>query len=128
MTRKVLAILGLVVACFALTAVTGWGALVLYYLAPGSDSLRTILAWGFAAVGLAGVGALAVRRARRPAAVIFTAALVLVAWSSATPSNDRDWRPEVGVLPYATFDGDLVTVHNIRNFDYRTEEDFTPAY
>jgi hypothetical protein len=34
----------------------------------------------------------------------------------------------VAVLPYATISGDLVTVHNIRNFDYRTETDFTPAY
>ena len=32
------------------------------------------------------------------------------------------------MLPYATIDGDRVTVHNIRNFDYRTETDFTPAY
>ena len=55
-------------------------------------------------------------------------ALVLVVLVSATPSNDRDWQPEVAVLPYATIDGDRVTVHNIRNFDYRTETDFTPAY
>ena len=34
----------------------------------------------------------------------------------------------LAVLPYATLDGDLVTVHNIRNFDYRSETDFTPAY
>jgi Domain of unknown function (DUF4105) len=34
----------------------------------------------------------------------------------------------VAVLPYATIEGDLVTIHNIRNFDYRTENDFTPAY
>jgi hypothetical protein len=32
------------------------------------------------------------------------------------------------VLPFATFDGDLVTIHNIRNFDYRTETDYTPRY
>jgi hypothetical protein len=44
------------------------------------------------------------------------------------PSNDRDWQPDVSVLPYATFDGDLVTIHNIRNFDYRSETDFTPRY
>jgi hypothetical protein len=71
-----------------------------------------------------------VRRARRPALVVFAAALVLVlvAWNSATPSNDRDWQPEVAILPYATINGDLVTVHNILNFDYRTETDFTPAY
>ena len=29
---------------------------------------------------------------------------------------------------YATINGDLVTIHNIRNFDYRTETDFTPRY
>ncbi|MDC8772201.1 Lnb N-terminal periplasmic domain-containing protein [Roseateles albus] len=44
------------------------------------------------------------------------------------PSNDRDWRPEVAVLPFATVDGNFVTVHNIRNFDYRSEHDFTPAH
>ena len=45
-----------------------------------------------------------------------------------TPSNDRDWQTDVAVLPYAEIDGDMITVHNIRNFDYRTETDYTPAY
>jgi len=40
----------------------------------------------------------------------------------------RDWQPEVAVLPYADIAGDLVTVHNIRNFDYRTETDFVPHW
>jgi hypothetical protein len=130
MTRRILSILGLVVAGLVVAIVTGWGALVLFYLAPGSETVRTALAWSFAALGLVTLGALAMRRARRSALVVFAAALVLVlvAWNSATPSNDRDWRPEVAVLPYATINGDLVTVHNIRNFDYRTETDFTPAY
>ena len=44
------------------------------------------------------------------------------------PSNDRDWRPEVAVLPYATVAGDMVTIHNIRNLDYRTETEFQPRY
>jgi hypothetical protein len=68
-------------------------------------------------------------RTRRLAGLGFAAALapVLAVWQSATPSNDRDWQLEVAVPPYATFDGDRVTVRNIRNFDYRTETDFTPA-
>jgi hypothetical protein len=129
-TRRILMILGLALAGLVIAVVTGWGALVLFYLAPGSEGVRTVLAWGFAVLGLVAVAALAVRRARRPALAVFAAALVLVlvAWVSATPSNDREWRPEVAVLPYATINGDLVTVHNIRNFDYRTETDFTPAY
>jgi hypothetical protein len=120
-----LAALGLVMA-----VAVGWGALVVWYLGPGPDGVRKSLAWTFAVLGLAAVGALAVRRARR-AAVGGVAVLVVVAliiWVSASPSSSRDWRPEVAVLPYAVIDGDRVTVHNIRNFDYRTEDDFTAAY
>ena len=122
--------LGLVLVGLVIVVVTGWGALVLFYLAPGSESVRTAFAWGFAAMGLVTVVALAVRRLRRPAFVAFAVALVLVlaTWNSATPRNDRDWQSEVAVLPYATIKGDLVTVHNIRNFAYRTETDFTPTY
>jgi len=118
------------VAGLVLAGPTGWGALALYYLAPGSEGVRTALAWSFAALGLVTLAGLAVRRLRWWAALGFAAAfgLVLVVWGSTTPSNDRDWAPEVAVLPYATIDGERVTVHNIRNFDYRTETDFTPAY
>jgi hypothetical protein len=49
-------------------------------------------------------------------------------WSTIEPSNDREWKPEVTVLPQATREGDLVTIRNIRNFDYRTPTDFTPEY
>ena len=75
-------------------------------------------------------GAFAVRRVRWPVAIglAVAVALVLVVWGSARPSNDRDWPPEVAGLPHATVDGELVTLHDIRNFDYRTETDFTPAY
>lgn len=44
------------------------------------------------------------------------------------PSNDRDWSPNEGVLPYAEFSGDQVLVHNVRNTVYRTADDFTPVY
>lgn len=54
---------------------------------------------------------------------------VLVALYFRIPaSNDRDWQPEVAVTPYAAFKGDLVTIHGVRNFDYRTETDFTPHW
>ena len=53
---------------------------------------------------------------------------MLLWWLSIEPSNERDWQTEVAVLPYATQDGDLVTLHNVRNFDYRTEQDFVPRY
>ena len=51
-------------------------------------------------------------------------ALVLGWWFTLPPSNDRPWQPDVAVLAYADIAGNQVTVHNIRNCDYRTETDF----
>ncbi len=41
-----------------------------------------------------------------------------------SPSNDRRWLREVSRLASAEFDGDAVTVHNVRNFRYRSTTDF----
>ncbi len=99
-------------------------------MGPGGDKGRLVLAAAYGAAGLAAVVALLFRRGMRLALPVFAVALVAIGvwWSSIRPSNERDWQPEVARLAYATIDGDLVTVHNIRNFDYRTETDFTPAY
>jgi len=51
-------------------------------------------------------------------------ALVLAWWFSLKPSNDRDWQPDVAVLAYADIEGNKVTIHNIRNCDYRTNKNF----
>ncbi|RYU59635.1 DUF4105 domain-containing protein [Methylolobus aquaticus] len=107
-----------------------WSTLAVYYLAPGPESARTVAAGILGVLSGAVISALVVRRTRWWAlggcGALFAVALTL--WFGTRASNDRDWQPEVAVLPYATFDGDLVTVHNIRNFDYRSETDFTPAY
>ena len=49
-------------------------------------------------------------------------------WFSLQPRQHRDWKPAVALLPYATIKGEEVTLHNVRNFDYQTAEDFTPCY
>jgi len=45
-------------------------------------------------------------------------------WRGLRPSNDRDWRPDVARLATAEVRGDLVTVRNVRNFRYRSVDDF----
>jgi len=111
-------------------AIGVWGALLLEYAGPRSDLLRTALVVGFALAAVATLIAIFVRRWRWPAigayAVLCLGLAVL--WSSLEPTNDRDWQTDLAVLAYATVDGDKVTVHNIRNFDYRSETDYTPAY
>jgi len=60
---------------------------------------------------------------------IFTVIGIFVIWQfTLQPSNNRDWSPDQTVLPYAEFDGDKVTIHNIRNFEYDSTTEYIPAY
>jgi hypothetical protein len=49
-------------------------------------------------------------------------------WLSIAPQQNRNWKPDVAVLPDATIEGDRVTIHNVRNFEWRSLIDFTPRY
>jgi hypothetical protein len=53
---------------------------------------------------------------------------VVAWWLSISPSHDRPWRPEVGVMPRATIDGDRVHITGVRDFEYRSLNDFTVRY
>jgi hypothetical protein len=55
-------------------------------------------------------------------------AAVLAWWLTISPSNDRDWQGDVARTAWAEIDGERVTIHNLRNFEYRTETDYTPRW
>lgn len=40
------------------------------------------------------------------------------------PSHDRLWRPDLAVLPYGEIESDRVKLYNIRDCEYRSEEDY----
>ncbi len=128
--RRISAAIGLILLVLFTIASGAWGALALLYSSPLSETARIVLAAIFGIVALVAAIALAVRRWRwRAAGAYCVAFFALLAWFfSLAPSNDRDWQADVATLPYATVAGDIVTMHNIRNFDYRSETDYTPAY
>lgn len=117
--------LGLLIAAIGL-----WGGLALMFSGPNPEVLRNTLAGAFAALSLAAIIALAIPRWRwRAVAVHVSGFIVLLTWFfSLEPSNVRDWQTDVAVLPSATVEGNQVTVHHIRNFSYRSETDYSPAY
>jgi len=45
-----------------------------------------------------------------------------------TPSHDRDWSPDLAVLPYADIGADHVIVRNIRNCAYESDSDYAINY
>jgi Domain of unknown function (DUF4105) len=99
---------------------TAWAALAIHY----SDLPHArVHAWLFVAATVLAF-ALLPRRGRTLVGFLVVFALVVAAWRRIPASNDRDWQPDVAVLPYATIDGDRVTLHSIRNFEYRSVTDY----
>jgi hypothetical protein len=109
---------------------SAWCVLAILRAPVGAESLREGLAALFGLVAAGALVGLFVRRWRARALVALALAVIAFAigWSRIEPSNDRPWRTEEALQAYADIEGDRVTVHNIRNFQYRTETDFTPAY
>ena len=125
-----LRVLGWLLLGLLIAASGAWCVLALGISGPHGEGVRNALAGVAAVAVLATLVSLALRRWRWRALAAYAAlfAAVLVWFFSLEPRNDRDWVAENARLAHATIEGDAVTVHNIRNFAYRSENDFTPAY
>ncbi len=121
---KLLRLLGRLILWIVLLAATAWGSAALWFDGPAARPLAALLAVAYAVTSLALLAALRPMR-RAHAAFLLLFAVLLGWWVSLTPSNDRDWLADVARLPVAELRGDKVTVRNLRNFDYRSETDFT---
>jgi len=106
---------------------TGWAALAIHYSDLPSAGLRDGLAIAFAAATVIAFAVLP-RRRRTLVGFLVVFAAVVVWWLRIEPSNDRDWQTDVARLAWADVNGERITVHDIRNFDYRTETDYTPRW
>lgn len=108
-------------------ALTSWVAGAIYFdVGQGSR-------WGrWLALGWAG-GVIVLFSVWQPlwqpfAALLGLTALFLGWWLRQKPSHNRDWDPSVAVLPRAVRTDDVVTIENVRNFEYRALGDFTARY
>lgn len=103
-----------------------WAAGALYFDLPW-PSLRAPAALGY----LAGVGALAwrVRGGWKRTGMSLAAFLAVLGWwLTLAPKNDRNWQQDVSKTAWAEIKGDVVTLHNVRNFDYRSATDMIPRW
>ena len=117
----------LIPATVTITAMTIWAVGALYYSPMLPQAWRTGAAVSYAVITLLAFVFLPWRGRTMVVAVIAFAVLVGL-FFRVPASNARDWETEVAQLPYATINGDIITIHNIRNFEYRTESDFTPRW
>ena len=114
----------LLLACAVISV---WMAGAIYY--DVCDGAR----WGrWVALGWA-VVVIAMFAAWRPlwqptVALLGAESLFLAWWLRQKPSHKRNWSRGGDVLPRAVSAGDAVTIENVRNFEYRSLDDFAPGY
>lgn len=122
--KKGVKVTGLSVVIFFLWL---WCLGALYFFGVPGNVLPLTATWLF---GLGVPLALIFLPNRKRTAYIILAlcACIMLGWSFKKPSHDRTWIPSVAKLPRIATEGDLVRVHNIRNFDYKTPADFTVRY
>src|ERR1700720_925533 len=106
-----------------------WGAFALWYQAPAGQSLKTlsVLLW----VGFALILLIALWQGRTALAVLaFAAAFgcLFFWWQRIAPSNDRIWADDVAQMTAGTADGNRVTLRNVRNFEWRSDTDYTQRW
>lgn len=124
--RTAIRLAGLTIGGLVLLVATLWAAGALYFDLP-IRSLGAPIAIIYGVTVIASLIFFKPRwRGMALGALCFS--LVLAWWFTLKPRQDRDWKPEVAVLGRADIEGGRVTIHNVRNFDYRTETDFTPRY
>ena len=110
-----------------------WGLMALRWEAPTEHNMADAFAlvWGFAWVILLGYAMLQKRILPIMAGGLALMLAILLWWATISPRNDRDWAPEVAQLLQIHIppgQANRVQLRHVRNFTWRSEEDFTPHW
>ncbi len=118
-----------VTAVLAVALLSAWSALALWFRLPGPEWARGVAAGLFVILGAATAVALFTRR-RLPALAAFALAFgaMLVWWSTIKPPTDGDWAPDVARQTTGALQGDVLTLSDVREFEWRSESDFTERW
>jgi Domain of unknown function (DUF4105) len=112
-----------------MVVLAAWVAAALAFQGPGGALTRGILvvAWSLLALLLV---ALLWRghAAAALAAFALAFAAALLWWHTLRPSNERPWADDVARTATGEVQGSLVTLHDVRNFEWRSADDYTQRW
>lgn len=127
--RRIARISFAIILSLAIAAAAAWAGFAMWYRLPVGELGRAAACALFILFGLGTIIALFSRFRFRAFALFLAAfAAVLVWWSTIKPLGDADWAPDVARQATGTRDGNLLTVKDVRDFEWRSETDFTERW
>ncbi|WP_421694758.1 DUF4105 domain-containing protein [Aestuariivirga sp.] len=125
MKRIAVTLICIPIALLVLLA-AAWAALALWFRLPMDEVWRGAAAALCGLAGLLAAVSLFSRRRWWPMAA-FLALLVAVGvwWQAIKPASQADWAPEVARQVTGTINGDMLTLTNIRDFEWKSATDVT---
>jgi hypothetical protein len=121
--------LAVLFAIFVIALLAVWGCFALWYQVPGGrlPKALSIVVWVALSLGVL----YALRQDRVVLGLLGFAlmfASLLLWWHQLMPSNNRVWADDVAKMTTGTVAGDQVTLHDVRNFDWRSDTDYTQRW
>jgi hypothetical protein len=117
------------VSVLLIAPLAAWAAMALWFRLPAPEWAKVAAAGAFALIAIATVAAVFTRR-RWAALLVFGLAFggVVIWWNTVQPPADGDWAPDVARQTTGTLNGDILTLSDVRDFDWRTDDDFTERW
>lgn len=111
---------------------SAWSALALWFQLPFGDAVRGSIIFAWLALTLWIIAGERNRRCWRKRLLYIALALIILGWwNTIRPSLDRMWAPEVAHTVTGKVEGNIATLHNIRDFNWQSldefDEDWTSA-
>jgi hypothetical protein len=128
MTKRILTIAAMLTASLLLAALAAWGAGALWFQLPGAALVRQLALAGWALLSVAALICLWRRSWLPPAAWLAVLLALMAWWSTIQPSHQRLWADDVARMVTGTVSGTLVTLDQVRNFDWRSDTDYTARW
>ena len=128
--RRIASAIGWVGAsAFVLAPIGAWAAAAVWFRLPAPDWARAALC-GFIVLGALATIVALFTPARWRALLVFALAFseVVFWWSTIRPPADGDWAPDVARQTTGRLDGDRLTLSDVRDFDWRSETDFSERW
>jgi Domain of unknown function (DUF4105) len=127
--QRILRVASRVLVTLIVGVAATWGVFALWYQLPSGRALKILGLTLWVALSLAVLIALWTRRIAQGLLGFAAAfAILLVWWHRIPPSNDYIWADDVAQMTSGTVDGARITLHNVRNFDWRSDSDYTQRW